>query len=99
MIQQTISDQYEVALHQQIIKIFQLESAEEISIWFLIIQLIVSIILLAYGILLDQLPITIPQSVLIAEKIFIIIVKYVYHFRKQRKINKHEKTDSENVIV
>lgn len=67
----------------QIIRIIQLKSAEEISLWFLIIQVIVNVLLIAYGILLKEKPIYIPSSILFAEKTLIIVLKYYYHRTNQ----------------
>jgi len=69
----------------QIIKIIQLKSAEEISIWFLIVQFVVNIMLITYGVFLEEMPIYLPSGVLLVEKFAIIVLKYYYHCKKTKE--------------
>lgn len=63
----------------QIVKILMLKSAKEISLWFIIVQLLVNAMFITYGVLSDAKPIYIPSCILTIEKILILVLKYYFY--------------------
>lgn len=65
----------------QIYRTLKTKKAEDISIYFLILQMLTCIFFLTYGILLTESPIIIANSIVLFELIILISIRYLFSFK------------------
>lgn len=81
-----------ITLIPQLVKTYRTKSADDISRGFVFFALITTIIYLIYGILIDQNPIIVANSLLLVQNFILLYFKYIYRNNKQEtQIQKFEK--------
>lgn len=81
-----------ITLIPQLVKTYRTKSAEDISRGFVFFALLTTVIYLIYGILIDQNPIIVANSLLLVQNFILLYFKYIYRNSKQEtQIHKFEK--------
>lgn len=81
-----------ITLIPQLVKTYRTKSADDISRGFVFFALLTTIIYLIYGILIDQNPIIVANSLLLVENFILLYFKYIYgNSRQEIGIQKFEK--------
>jgi MtN3 and saliva related transmembrane protein len=92
-----------ITLMPQLIKTYNDKHAEDISIGFILLNLLTSILLLIYGILIEQGPIMLANCILILQNLIFLYFKKKYSIKNNNnndnnKMNKTNETNSSSTI-
>ena len=89
-----------ITLMPQLIKTYNDKQVEDISIGFILLNLLTSILLLIYGILIEQGPIMLANCILIIQNLIFLYFKKKYSIKNNNNNNNNEtnKTNSSSTI-
>ena len=85
-----------ITLIPQLVKVYRTKRAEDLSYIFLLLNVFTCICFLTYGIILNEIPLIIANTIVITQTIVLILLKYKLSNKTQNQSQQENETQQDN---